>query len=97
MYLDANNLYGWAMSQPLPYGGFEWVNCEYLTHDGDNDRTTDNVERFIANKADCMGYTSEIDIVYPESLHDEHSDLPFLPDSIEPKEHMLSDEQKHIE
>ena len=24
-YLDANNLYGWVMSQPLPTGGFHWV------------------------------------------------------------------------
>ena len=24
-YLDANNLYGWAMEQNLPVGGFEWV------------------------------------------------------------------------
>ena len=24
-YLDANNLYSWAMSQPLPTGGFKWV------------------------------------------------------------------------
>ena len=25
MYLDANNLHGWAMSQKLPVNGFKWV------------------------------------------------------------------------
>ena len=30
VYLDANNLYGWAMSKPLPVGGFEWMNEKEL-------------------------------------------------------------------
>ena len=28
-YLDENNLYGWVMSQPLPTGGFKWVDVNH--------------------------------------------------------------------
>ena len=38
MYLDANNLYGWAMSQYLPTGGFKWFNEEFLLLDDYNGR-----------------------------------------------------------
>ena len=69
-YLDANNLYGWAMSQKLPVNGFEWVedisriNEEFIkNYDENNDK----------------GYILEVDVKYPKKLHDSHSDLPFLP------------------
>ena len=67
-YLDANNLYGWAVSQKLPVNGFKWVK-----------NTID--EKFIKNydENSDKGYILEVDIKYPEKLHDLHSDLPFLP------------------
>ena len=67
-YLDANNLYGWAMSQKLPVNGFKWVNNEIN-------------EEFIKNyeENNDKGYILEVDIKYPRKLHDLHSDLPFLP------------------
>ena len=33
MYLDANNLYGWAMSQCLPTGGFKWMTEKQMQKD----------------------------------------------------------------
>ena len=67
-YLDANNLYGWAMSQKLPVNGFKWVNNEIN-------------EEFIKNydENSDKGYILEVDVKYPRKFHDLHSDLPFLP------------------
>ena len=67
-YLDANNLYGWAMSQKLPVNGFKWVNNEVN-------------EEFIKNydENSDKGYILEVGIKYPQKLHTLHSDLPFLP------------------
>ena len=66
MYLDANNLYGWAMSQPLPQGNFKWVPEEEL---GELDITT-------IPKDAAKGYILEVDMEYPRELHDLHSDYP---------------------
>jgi len=66
VYQDCNNLYGWAMSQYMPYGGFKWIEA---TLDGLND----------LNETSPIGRIYEVDISYPQELHDKHNDLPFLP------------------
>ena len=72
-YLDANNLYGWAMSKKLPVNGFQWA---------DNDKIN---EEFIKNynEKDKKGYIFEVDVKYPKKLHELHSDLLFLPEKME--------------
>ena len=64
-YLDANNLYGWAMSQPLPTGGFKWVDIK-----------PEEVKKLSARED--RGYLMEVDVLYPRELHDDHNDLPFM-------------------
>ena len=70
-YLDANNLHGWAMSEPLPVDSFDRI--KDLSKIG---------EDFIKNydKDSDKGYILEVDVKYPKNLHDLHSDLPFLPE-----------------
>ncbi len=71
MYYDANNLYGWAMSQPLPYGNFEWIKVNNF-----------NLNRIKSNSN--KGYILEVDLDYPHELHDKHNDLPFCVENICP-------------
>ena len=75
-YLDANNLFGWAMSKKLPVNGFRWL---------DSNEINKINEEFIKNynENDNKGYIFEVDVRYPRRLHDLHSDLPFLPERIE--------------
>ena len=77
-YIDANNLYGWAMSKKLPVNGFKWI---------DNNETANPVinEDFIKNydENNDKGYIFEVDVKYPKRLHKLHSDLPFLSERME--------------
>ena len=69
IYLDANNLYGWAMSKKLPLNGFLW--SKKL-----NKYTSDFIKNYDENSN--LGYLLEVDFKYPKHLHKLHSDLPFL-------------------
>ena len=75
-YLDANNLYGWAMSQNLPTHGFKWM----------KDITLEKVDE-ILDKINCSmsntgkkGYIFEVDLEYPQHLWDKHNDYPLAPE-----------------
>ena len=66
-YLDANNLYGWAMSQNLPVSNFKWVKQEELSKFN---------EYFIKNfdENGNIGHFLEVDIDYPKELFNLHND-----------------------
>ena len=75
-YLDANNLYGWAMSKKLPVNGFKWL---------DSDKINEINEEFIKkyNENYNKVYIFEGDVKYTKILHELHSDLPFLSERME--------------
>ena len=83
-YLDANNLYGWAMSQPLPTNGFKWM----------NDLTVDSVYdilQFWKTPSKKKGNIFEVDLDYPRKLWKSHNDYPLAPEKM-----MVNDVEKLI-
>ena len=76
MYLDANNLYGCAMSMKLPTHGFKWLTS------GEMEKLFNNQVIQIWEKTPCI---LEVDLEYPENLHDLHNDYPFCPERVECK------------
>jgi hypothetical protein len=70
--VDANNLYGDAMSFKLPYKDFKWCSKEDLT----------KLEKELLDIPDNsdIRYTIRIKVIeYPKELHDKHNDYPFFP------------------
>ena len=65
-YLDANNLCGWAMSQPLPVSNFKWM-------------TGSELENW---EADGKGCILELDLEYPKEFHNIHNDYPLAPERL---------------
>ena len=90
MVFDCNNQYGGAMMEYLPTGGFEWITLdttspEYWTN-------------FVNNQEDEQdkGYFFEVDLEYPQELHDKHDAYPLAPEHVTIKESMLSDHQRKL-
>ena len=76
MYMDANNLYGCAMSMKLPTHGFKWLTVNEM----ENLFNVQVVEEW--EKTPCI---LEVDLEYPENLHNLHNDYPFCAERIKCK------------
>lgn len=77
LYFDINNLYGWAMAEMLPISDYKWAKnisaAEIMETEDESD----------------TGYMLEVDLEYPQELHDIHNDYPLC------AEHMEIGDAKH--
>ena len=83
-YLDLNNLYGWTMSEYLPYGKYERLK---------------NVDEFDVNSVsekNLIGYFLKVDFECPNELHELHNDYPLAPEKLAVSSDMLSKYCKEI-
>ena len=93
MYLDANNLYGCAMSNKLPTHGFKWLTGREM------ENLYENQVSQVWNKTPCI---LEVDLEYPEKMHNLHSDYPLCPERVKCKNGVeklipnLRDKKKYV-
>ena len=87
MYLDDNNLYGYAMSQFVPTGGFKWLTEKQINKIMNKTILSDNKKRYIL----------EVDLEYPEELHELHNDYPLAAEKMKVTKDMLSPYCKTIQ
>ena len=73
-YVDANNLYGYAICKKLSVDCFKWINDLSIF-------TEDFIKNYDDDESD-IGYLFVVDVEYPKKLHMLHSDLPFLPEKM---------------
>ena len=77
-YLDMNNLYVWAISEYLPYEGFEWL------------KNVDKFDMMSISDKSPIGYFLEVDLRYTDELHELHNDYPLAPEKLAVSSDMLS-------
>ena len=85
-YQDCNNLYGWAMCQYLPTGNFKWLNKNQI----------DKLDLTKYNETSKKGLILQVDLEYPEKLHNLHNEYPLACEKIKVNKNMLSNYCKNI-
>ena len=83
-YLGKNNLYGWAMSEYLPYREFKWL------------KNVVELDVMSINEKSDVGYILKVDLKYPDKLHELHNDYPLAPEKLAVTNDMLSKYCKRI-
>ena len=84
MYLDENNLFGWGMSQYLPYCEFKWL---------------ENIDKFdvtSVSENSSIDYVPKVNLEYPDELHYIHNDFPLAPEKLAISYDTLSNYCKQI-
>ena len=79
-----NHLYRWAMSEYLPYEGFKWL------------KNIDEFDVMSISEKSLVGYSLEVDLKYPDELHELHNDYPLAPEKLAVSGDMLSKYCKKI-
>ena len=77
IYLNANDLYGFAMSKLLLTSVFKWIDPKEF-----------DLNKYASNSS--KGFVPEVDLEYPKDLRELHSDYPLAPNKIELSREMLS-------
>ena len=77
-YLDMNNLYGWAMSEYLPYEGLKWL------------KNVDEFDVISINEKSAIEYFIEVDLQYCDEVHELHNDYPLALEKLAVSSDMLS-------
>ena len=83
-YLDMNNLYGWAMSEYLPYEGLKWL------------KNVDEFDVISINEKSAIEYFIEVDLQYCDEVHELHNDYPLALEKLAVSSDMLSKYCKKI-
>ena len=89
-YIDANNLYGSSLSKPLPHSNFVWLTADELEYFQNEENITN-----LQTDADT-GYTFEVDLHIPKTIHDKTSDLPLAPESKFVEQEMFSSHMQDL-